>query len=265
MVDTSISTTPVTSLTRAQILTFLATNGPILDASGHANRRLRDALGFAGSTGAFTQMLAAMDQSGLLQRNIKGRRTYSIQLGPAARSIRSEVVQPGYQSPPEAALPAVPERPPALPAVPDQGQLDYDGIAVSLLRALGKILGSVPPGDQPVQAERPSATTGAAQRRILNLERTIVALEKDLARARAERNEAEEKSTQLQQQLQLAERNADLLRERAGGRGPRQRPRMEEKAPLDEEETLMLQRLSQRSGGSDKGPKNPAPVPGWPR
>lgn len=255
MVDTKITSTPPPTRTRAQILTFLATKGPIVDPSGHANRKLRDSLGFDGSTGAFTQMLAAMDQAGLVQRTIKGRRTYSIQLGPAAQNFAD--AEPREAAPPQAAPPqAVPgtavER-----AEPQSKQFDYDEMAAAVLRSLGRLLTAAPAATQ-VIPER-SVTPSASQRRIVNLERTVTALEKDLARTRAERNEALERTAQLQQRLESAEKNVELLRERSRPR------RAQPRAQLDEEEAMILRRLSQR--GETRPPSTGAPpsVPGWPR
>lgn len=278
---------PTASRTRARILTYLASVGSVTDPSGHANKVLREALGFTGSTGAFTQMLASMDQAGLLAREVKGRRTYRIALGAAAgvpinaadRAMgRAPAGDGGTRMDPS--LTKLPSQSPARSDASAAGgdSLDYDELAFALLRSVASLLRGVAAPEEAPEAASPNLSSAASNRRIVNLERTVTSLERDLARARAERNEIAEERTQLKAQLEAAEKNLEVLRERVGPRRPDARTR------LGDDEALILRRLSQRSPGSREQtrpsdpvptdlprssarsyPAKPEPVPGWPR
>ncbi len=283
MASTELSTTtPLASRTRAQILTYLASAGVVTDPSGHANRKLRDALGFSGSTGAFTQMLAAMDQGQLIERHVRGRRTYSIQLGPAA-GVPSASPQPqtsfapqGAHSPGEglrtanagsnggernAGEEAAAPRESAVREL--EGALDYDELASSLLKAVARTLAGRLGGE-----ERPAGGAGMAQRKIVNLERTVASLERELAKLRAEKGELAERNNQLQAQVSAAEHNLEVLGQRSGRRRPDARAR------LDDEDAQLLRRLTRKLPDGESGLTRPASttaagreggVPGWPR
>ena len=51
---------------------------------GMASTRLAAAVGYPGSSVAFAQLLSGMERSGLIERDVRGKRTYRIRLGPAA-------------------------------------------------------------------------------------------------------------------------------------------------------------------------------------
>lgn len=289
----SSQTAPLASRTRAQILTYLASVGVVADPSGHANRKLRDALGFSGSTGAFTQMLAAMDQGQLIERQVKGRRTYTIRLGAAAgvrnpapaaqaqtvvgehdplsATVSRETSPPWFRGEAAASGGADGSGTQAQSAIREvENGLDYDELATSLLRAVARTLGNRAAGD-----DRSGGAGGAgmAQRRIVNLERTVVSLEKELAKVRAEKSELLERNNQLQAQVAAAEHNLEVL----GQRGGRRRP--DARARLDDEEAQLLRRLTRKlpdgeaatsapassAGPASPGPATPGGVPGWPR
>jgi hypothetical protein len=102
---------------RARIRTFLAEQGPIVDASGGATVMLKEAIGYKGSMVAFIQLITAMDKGGEITREIKGKRTYGIALKAAdAHQVR----------PPVSQATAV--------AAPVPFQLDYDQLARAILR-----------------------------------------------------------------------------------------------------------------------------------
>lgn len=64
---------------RTRIRQFLASSGPIVDPSGYATGVLKDAIGYTGSSVAFIQLIAAMDRDGEIKREIRGKRTYTIE------------------------------------------------------------------------------------------------------------------------------------------------------------------------------------------
>lgn len=92
--------------TRNRVMSHLTTVGEITDPAGMASAVLAQAVGYPGSSVAFAQLLAAMERSGLIEREIRGKRTYRI----AAVTGRTGVV-----------------------AARDGGDFDYDELARRLL------------------------------------------------------------------------------------------------------------------------------------
>jgi hypothetical protein len=77
--------------TRDRVLSCLA-DGEISDPKGMASTVLAEAVGYPGSSAAFAQLLSGMERSGLIEREIRGKRTYRI----AATSVdRNEQAAPG--------------------------------------------------------------------------------------------------------------------------------------------------------------------------
>src|SRR5271156_2518615 len=69
--------------TREHIIAYLADNAELSDPSGMASTQLAAAVGYPGSSVAFAQLLSGMERSGLIQRDVRGKRTYRISLGAA--------------------------------------------------------------------------------------------------------------------------------------------------------------------------------------
>ena len=67
--------------TREHIVAYLAEVHELFDASGMASTRLSAAVGYPGSSVAFAQLLSGMERSGLIEREVRGKRTYRISLG----------------------------------------------------------------------------------------------------------------------------------------------------------------------------------------
>jgi hypothetical protein len=91
--------------TREHITAYLAEIGELSDANGMASTQLAAAVGYPGSSVAFAQLLSGMERSGLIKREVRGKRTYRISLGPAqARSAgRAAAVSVTGGADPEAA------------------------------------------------------------------------------------------------------------------------------------------------------------------
>ena len=70
--------------TREHIIAYLTGTRELFDPAGMASTRLAAAVGYPGSSVAFAQLLSGMERSGLIERDVRGRRTYRISLGPAA-------------------------------------------------------------------------------------------------------------------------------------------------------------------------------------
>jgi hypothetical protein len=69
--------------TREHIVEYLAEVHELFDAHGMASTQLSAAVGYPGSSVAFAQLLSGMERSGLIQRDVRGKRTYRISLGDA--------------------------------------------------------------------------------------------------------------------------------------------------------------------------------------
>src|ERR1700677_624982 len=69
--------------TREHIVAYLAEVHELFDAHGMASTQLAAAVGYPGSSVAFAQLLSGMERSGLILRDVRGKRTYRISLGDA--------------------------------------------------------------------------------------------------------------------------------------------------------------------------------------
>src|SRR6516165_9065698 len=67
--------------TRERIVAYLAESGELFDTNGMASTQLAAAVGYPGSSVAFAQLLSGMERSGLIERDVRGKRTYRIRLG----------------------------------------------------------------------------------------------------------------------------------------------------------------------------------------
>src|SRR5215831_18501392 len=84
--------------TRERIAAYLAETGELFDANGMASTQLAAAVGYPGSSVAFAQLLSGMERSGLIEREVRGKRTYRIGLGLArsgAARAPGRAVAPG--------------------------------------------------------------------------------------------------------------------------------------------------------------------------
>jgi hypothetical protein len=119
--------------TREHVVAFLTEAGELYDKDGLASTRLAAAVGYPGSSVAFAQLLSGMERSGLIVREVHGKRTYRITLGdvegfgPVSRAlVRPEPV-------------AAPGPPP--------GDFDYDELARRLLVQVVRRLAAEPGAD----------------------------------------------------------------------------------------------------------------------
>lgn len=84
---------------RARIRRYLAQYGPVVDTHGLATKVLKDAVDYEGSSVAFIQLMAAMERDGELEREIRGKRTYGIDLAASATSEALAAESPGDLTP----------------------------------------------------------------------------------------------------------------------------------------------------------------------
>ncbi len=119
--------------TREHVIAHLTEVGELFDPSGMASTKLAAAVGYPGSSVAFAQLLSGMERSGLIEREVRGKRTYRICLGPAA----------GRQAPAEAGGASGFE---AFEAAAAVAGFDYDELARRLLVQVVRRLAAAEPG-----------------------------------------------------------------------------------------------------------------------
>jgi hypothetical protein len=120
--------------TRDRIIAHLALVAEVADGGGMASTRLAEAVGYPGSSVAFAQLLSGMERDGLINREVRGKRTYRITLSaqPATR-LATE---------PARADDARPPAPVTFPAV-----IDYDELADRVIRRLLRRLAELSPAE----------------------------------------------------------------------------------------------------------------------
>ena len=169
---------------RRRIVEYLTEHGPVRDASGRATALLKDAVGYEGSDTGFTQLVSAMAKSGNLMREVRGKRTYRVSLSsspPPATTATAVPRRLGRRAHGLRRARSRPTRP------------SYE----APLRSVGShrvgILGTTPP-----RTARPRNT----------------ALQREVARAKAELEAAIIERDALSSQLEAAQRNLSLLTDR---------------------------------------------------
>jgi len=208
-------------------MSYLRAVGEVSDQGGLASTALAEAVGYPGSNLAFAQLLSAMERSGLIEREVRGRRTYRITLAPGAAPTAPTATverEAGRQAPRGGMR--VPEPGPEPGPEPDAViGLDYDELARRLLVELVHRLaapGSSPQGNTASGSGlAPDAERSLAERElglrpaqddsdldwtgeptwVGNLARTVASLERKLASVEAQRRALRAENTRLREQL----------------------------------------------------------------
>src|SRR5580704_15685887 len=115
--------------TRDRIIAHFALVAEVADGGGMASTRLAEAVGYPGSSVAFAQLLSGMERDGLINREVRGKRTYRITLSAPPRLTAEPARAEGT---------TVPPAPAAFPAAVDYDQL-ADRVIVRLLRRLTEL------------------------------------------------------------------------------------------------------------------------------
>lgn len=192
--------------TRDRVLSYLA-GGEISDPKGMASTVLAAAIGYPGSSAAFAQLLSGMERAGLIEREIRGKRTYRITPAQSAvvpalsravspRRGRSGAVGGGR-----------------LAAAEDAGDFDYDELARRLLLQVVQRLGA-PPEHGSELAEDLEPEEGADSD--ASLAQTVASLEHKLATVRSKQQRLTEENARLREQLRAAQESLAQARERTG-------------------------------------------------
>jgi hypothetical protein len=118
--------------TREHVIAHLTEVKELLDSSGMASTRLAAAVGYPGSSVAFAQLLSGMERSGLIEREVRGKRTYRIALSAPAAAGRG-------------AEPPLRAEGGGLPAF--AGAVDYDELADRVIVRLVRRLAELSPSE----------------------------------------------------------------------------------------------------------------------
>jgi len=214
----------------------------LFDANGMASTRLAAAVGYPGSSVAFAQLLSGMERSGLIEREVRGKRTYRISLGSVA------IAGPGGPARLPGALPGAAPRaafgPPGIAAagaIPAAGAagFDYDELARRLLVQVVKRLAATDSeASQPDRSE---------------LQQTVTGLEYELATAWTKHGKLAEENVRLREQLKAAQRSLALAAERVR--------KLPVSPDLDSSEVVLLQRLLTSADAADSPDDSGAATP----
>jgi hypothetical protein len=222
--------------TRERIIAYLAEAGELYDANGMASTQLAAAVGYPGSSVAFAQLLSGMERSGLIAREVRGKRTYRIGLGTARATGPARVVPRVGAG---AAVPGAPEASGAGEAGPGAAGFDYDELArrllvqvVRRLAAAGTEEGSPKNSPAPDQRDLPDQPAPPEQ---LALQETVSSLEYELAAAWTKHGKLAEENVRLREQLKAAQRSLALAAEQVR--------RLPAGAGLNDSEVVLLQQL----------------------
>jgi len=244
----------------------------LFDANGMASTQLAAAVGYPGSSVAFAQLLSGMERSGLIEREVRGKRTYRISLG------STHAIGPGGAARaagiPDVAM-AVGFSGAAGPGDVGSGVgaagFDYDELARRLLVQVVRRLAAAEPEASQLDRSAPDrlapdrlapdrlapdrlAPDRLAPDRLapdwLALQETVTGLEYELATAWTKHGKLAEENVRLREQLRAAQRSLALAAERVR--------RLPVSTDLDRSEVVLLQRLL-ATGGTDSlaGPDGP--------
>jgi hypothetical protein len=215
--------------TREHILAYLAEVGELFDQNGMASTRLAAAVGYPGSSVAFAQLLSGMERAGLIDREVRGKRTYRISLGRAQAIGLARLGRPGRPGTVGAAgligAAGASGISGAVGVAGGAAEFDYDELARRLLVQVVRRLAAAGPESGPESGPLDPAA----------LRETVTGLEHELASAWTKHGKLAEENVRLREQLTAAERSLALAREQVR--------RLPVTSDLDSDEVVLLQRL----------------------
>ena len=235
--------------TRERIMAYLAEAGELYDANGMASTQLAAAVGYPGSSVAFAQLLSGMERSGLIAREVRGKRTYRIGLGTAqavgpARGVADRVPGLGGTL---AGGPAGSLAGTAGPGDAGVAAFDYDELArrllVQVVRRLAAMDAEASTPDRSASAEMPTGPDQPAPPDQVALQETISGLEYELATAWTKHGKLAEENVRLREQLGAAQRSLALAAEQVR--------RLPAGTDLNDSEVVLLQRLLAPASAGD--------------
>jgi hypothetical protein len=244
--------------TREHIVAYLTKVNELFDANGMASAQLAAAVGYPGSSVAFAQLLSGMERSGLIEREVRGKRTYRIGLGPAHVSGSGGAVRAsGVGGIPGVGMAAGVTGTGGgigagggvgagggIGAGGEAGSIgvgigaagfDYDELARRLLVQVVRRLAVAEP-----EASHPDRSAW---------QETVTGLEYELATAWTKHGKLAEENVRLREQLRAAQRSLALAAERVR--------RLPVSTDLDRSEVVLLQRLLVSASADDPRTDDP--------
>ena len=228
-------------------MAYLAEAGELYDANGMASTQLAAAVGYPGSSVAFAQLLSGMERSGLIAREVRGKRTYRIGLGPA------RTAGPGTtaRAPGLAGLAGAPAGGPAGPGDARVAGFDYDELARRLLVQVVRRLAAAEPEEEPPEASAAPDQTASPDQ--LALQETVNDLQYELATAWSKHGKLAEENVRLREQLRAAQRSLALAAEQVRS--------LPADTDLNSREVVVLQRLLTAAPSADSTDASGAEAP----
>ena len=219
--------------TREHIIAYLAEVRELFDANGMASTQLAAAVGYPGSSVAFAQLLSGMERSGLIEREVRGKRTYRISLA-AARArggVEAEGAAGADAGEPHGSAGVAGVRGSNGTNGGGAAVFDYDELARRLLVQVVRRLGVT--------------EAGAEQAGPSVLQETVTGLEYELASAWTKHGKLAEENVRLREQLKAAQHSLALARERVR--------KLPVTTDLDSSEVVLLQQLLSPGGAGGSG------------
>ncbi|HLK76693.1 MAG TPA: hypothetical protein VKU77_24010 [Streptosporangiaceae bacterium] len=232
--------------TREHIIAYLTDNSELYDPGGMASTRLATAVSYPGSSVAFAQLLSGMERSGLIERDVRGKRTYRIRLRRAVGAAPAAGEQPAAGADAAAGAGAAVSGATALGAGSAAG--DFAAARAGGASGIRGLAGMLGPGAAPgfdydelarrllaQVIRRLAATEAGLTPDVAALRETVAGLEYELADAWAKHGKLAEENVRLREELRAAEQSLAIARESLR--------RLPVAADLDRSEVLLLQRL----------------------
>jgi hypothetical protein len=217
--------------TRDRVMSHLLMVGEVRDASGMASTALAEAIAYPGSSIAFAQLLSGMERSGLIEREIRGKRTYRISPARGAVAPARAGVAPRRRARPVSG-PGGAEVAAAERGAEGTDEFDYDELARRLLLQVVQRLSTLPvEGPEPAEESAP----GPGADSDVSLARAVAGLEQKLATVRSKQRRLTEENAKLREQLRAAQESLAQAQERAAADPAAVR--------LDSAEIRLLERL----------------------
>jgi hypothetical protein len=220
-------------------MAYLAEAGELYDANGMASTQLAAAVGYPGSSVAFAQLLSGMERSGLIAREVRGKRTYRIGPGTARAAGPGVTARTPGLGGTLAGGPAGTLAGAAGPGGAGVAGFDYDELArrllVQVVRRLAATDAEASTPDRSASAEMPAGPDQPAPPDQVALQETVSGLEYELATAWTKHGKLAEENARLREQLRAAQRSLALAAEQVR--------RLPASADLNDSEVVVLQRL----------------------
>ena len=228
-------------------MAYLAEAGELYDANGMASTQLAAAVGYPGSSVAFAQLLSGMERSGLIAREVRGKRTYRIGPGTARAAGPGVTARTPGLGGTLAGSPAGALAGAAGPGGAGVAGFDYDELArrllVQVVRRLAAADAEASTPDRSASAEMPAGPDQPAPPDQVALQETVSSLEYELATAWTKHGKLAEENARLREQLRAAQRSLALAAEQVR--------RLPGSADLNDSEVVVLQRLLTSASAAD--------------